>query len=512
MLCVDARLNAHAAGAHRIQTVAPQTQPVSSPSSTPVSEPIHWTNVREIGDIVEATASKDDFQVGMLGIIIEVHPEPVSDEVLEAGQIFYCVKVCTGEDNNTPIVTGVHHHSVLLRKASAAHADQDQQLLEMLSPEQQTRLKELRAKDPDATSGPNKHTVAAMVEELILREAHGGLDAKKLQKKSRSAIAVMLKDARLNPVVVHDPEDADEGTCADDDEIPYEGRPKQKYQWTHHDWCLLAHVMISPEIAELYGKCQQHLRRDDWERSELLPQDELLKALVTEFNDSSRRYDSRAITKQCADLRGLDANKAQRPCVDPQCDGVCVAGCRCWSGWTGPKLFDKVKAMRPALTVVYNGHSKSGQNNGEDIWNFVELAKEYGSVAPKAIAYWMYVLRDSNSGLLDTLARLLPEAAREDGGGQCGSTPRGRVGRKSPDGIDAALLRELFKPSEEEARNVQSAELGTWLDHLGKLTDLKRKAQEDGNDSRVENIAAKIARIEAHVDAQFDDLLPPSPA
>ena len=121
---------------------------------------------------------------------------------------------------------------------------------------------------------------------------------------------------------------------------------------------------------------------------------QLLSALAEEFNNTSNVYDSRSITNQCAHLRGMDANKTQLPTTN-------------WADWDGAKPHNKVKGMRPVLTVVHQNHTASSCNDGDDIWKFVEDRSRPG-VPEKAVGYWMYVMRDDAFNLMDTLVRLLP--------------------------------------------------------------------------------------------------------
>ena len=74
----------------------------------------------------------------------------------------------------------------------------DQTLLETMSPEKADRLKELCERDPDATTGKNKHTRPTMVEELLLCEVPG-YNKTKLERKSRPEPVKLLKGTRANP-------------------------------------------------------------------------------------------------------------------------------------------------------------------------------------------------------------------------------------------------------------------------------------------------------------------------
>lgn len=109
----------------------------------------------------------------------------------------------------------------------------------------------------------------------------------------------------------------------------------------------------------------------------------------------------------------------------------------------------------------------------------------------------MYVIKDSNSGLLDSIVRLLPRGAREDGEEEADGSTRRRRG--SPDsGINAEFLKTLLQPDEDEKKLVKNMQLGMWIDNMEKVETLKRKA--DGN----AEIAAKVARIERHLNTQFE--------
>ena len=104
-------------------------------------------------------------------------------------------------------------------------------------------------------------------------------------------------------------EDADTDVDAEDGEGRTDKEVAQ-YQWSLHDWALLIHIMLSPEVASLYGRSEQHLGRADFEAADRgLPKDELLKTLVLKWNDESVQHNSRSVTQRCSDLRGMDANK-----------------------------------------------------------------------------------------------------------------------------------------------------------------------------------------------------------
>ena len=95
---------------------------------------------------------------------------------------------------------------------------------------------------------------------------------------------------------------------------------------------------------------------------------------------------------------------------------------------------------------------KLGVEIGDDIWDFV---RSRPGVPKQAVAYWMYVIKDSNSGLLDSIVRLLPRGAREDGEEEADGSTRRRRG--SPDsGINAEFLKTLLQPDEDEKKLVKN--------------------------------------------------------
>ena len=61
--------------------------------------------------------------------------------------------------------------------------DADAEFIALMTPEDRERFAELPKKDPDMTTGPDKHTKATLKEEILLREVPGWTTAK-LEKLS----------------------------------------------------------------------------------------------------------------------------------------------------------------------------------------------------------------------------------------------------------------------------------------------------------------------------------------